>query len=78
MIKYLKICSIGMMVLGILLCCGGAWIIQDDVSSRQHLRKAIYVLFSISTLKDSIICEGKSNITTLNCLMETLLQRWNT
>ena len=61
MIKYLKICSIGMMVLGILLCCGGAWIIQDDVSSREHLRKAIYVLFSISTLKDSIICQGKSN-----------------
>ena len=28
-----------MMILGLLLCFGGGWIIQDDVTSRHHLRK---------------------------------------
>ena len=28
-----------MMILGLLLCFGGGWIIQDDVTSRHQLRK---------------------------------------
>merc|ERR1711997_362540 len=42
--KYLKSCSICMMILGLLLCFGGGWIIQDDVTSRHQLRKVNYGL----------------------------------
>ena len=41
MVSYLRLCSLGVAVVGLLLCSGGGWIIKDHLDTRHHLRKAI-------------------------------------
>merc|ERR1711936_818754 len=38
MVSYLRLCSLGVAVVGLLLCSGGGWIIKDHLDTRHHLR----------------------------------------
>ena len=60
--KYLKICSLVMTVAGLLLSCGGGWIIKDHLDSRHHLREQISYDCCLEIDRYVWIIVSKSNI----------------